>query len=134
MANIIDFVGPRTWIAKANSVMNELQGSLSDLEAFDQCYLMFSPRDVTPANRKDYHEALEDRVVDKLAECKVMFDGLDAIFGEDRIRERVAQKGSEIFERYEEELTNCVAVAEYMSELKGRLNAESNSKPRSKKV
>lgn len=130
LANIIEFTGHKAWVAKTNSVMNKLQGSLSDLQAFDECYVMFSSNDVTPANRKDYEESLMAKVVDNLAECMVMLDGLKVIFGEERVENKTVEKGKELFGRYEEELTNCLTVAEYMQKLGRQLSDKSNSEPR----
>lgn len=130
LTNIIEFTGYKAWVAKTNSVMNKLQGSLSDLQAFDECYVMFSPNDITPANRKDYEENLVAKVVDNLAECMVMLDGLKVIFGEEQVENKTVEKGKELFGRYEEELTNCLTVAEYMQKLGRRLSDKSNSEPR----
>lgn len=130
LTNIIEFTGYKAWVAKTNSVMNKLQGSLSDLQAFDECYVMFSPNDITPANRKDYEENLVAKVVNNLAECMVMLDGLKVIFGEEQVENKTVEKGKELFGRYEEELTNCLTVAEYMQKLGRRLSDKSNSEPR----
>lgn len=130
LTNIIEFTGQKAWVAKSNSVMNRLQGSLSDLQAFDECYVMFSPNDVTPANRKEYEENLVAKVVDNLAECMVMLEGLKVIFGEERVENKTVEKGRETFKRYEEELTNCLTVADYMQKLGRRLSGKSNSEPR----
>ncbi|MCQ2081676.1 MAG: hypothetical protein MJZ11_08450 [Lachnospiraceae bacterium] len=132
LANIIEFCGPKGWVAKVNSVMNELQGSLSDYEAFDECYLLFSPKDITPANRKEYKEFLRAKIIDKLAETLVMLEGLGVLFGEKELDQAVVVKGNELFARYEEELSNCIAVADYMKNL-GKVR-EDNKKPRQKEV
>lgn len=129
LSNVIEFTGQKGWVAKTNSVMNELQGSLSELEAFNECYLVFSPKKITPANRKDYENRLVANVVDKLAECKVMLDGLSVMFGEEQVARVMVEKGRELFQRYEEELSNCIAVTEYMKEFGRKLNGKSNQKP-----
>lgn len=134
LLNIIEFTGSRAWVARTNSAMNELQGSLSDLEAFEECYAMFSPRKVTPLNREEYKKALEENVLDKLAECLLMLEGLGAIFGEERVADRVTEKGRELFKRYEEELDTCVSVAEFMKKLGKELNVESKQKSRPKEI
>ena len=123
LGNIIEFTGQKCWVARTSQVMNELQGSLSDYEAFSECYLVFSPRNITPANRKDYEQTLKANIVDKLAEVLVMLDGLSVILGEEVVEKAVNKKGKEIFSRYEEELTNCMTVAKYMYDFGKNLNA-----------
>lgn len=127
LSNIIEFVGQKGWMAETNKSLTELQGAISDLQAFNECYLMFSPKCVTPANRNDYERELRDKVRDKLADCLVMLEGMGVISGEEETESLVSEKGRELFARYEEELSNCIAVADYMEKLRNKLDGH-NSK------
>ena len=133
LGNIIEFTGSKGWVAKTSQAMTELQGALSELDSFNECYLVFSPKNITPANRKDFEKELKANVVEKIAQCLVMLDGLCVIFGEEQITKMMANKGRELFKRYEEELANCVAVANYMQNLGKRKN-DGNSESRPEEV
>lgn len=128
LIDVIEFTGQKGWVAKTRSVMAELHGALSDLEAFHECYLVFSPKNVTPANSKDYEKALKTNVVEKVAECFVMLDGLGVIFGEEQVANMVDIKGNQIITDCEKAIEDCISVANYMKNFGKNLNVEDNKK------